>query len=224
MDQVFKNFYLNLPIKEAGENNFIGDVVNNDIYSNKFYIDLYDGKRKINTVPALYATITIRKPDHTEIIDNCKFENAKHGQLSYVLPQGAVSMEGVHFATIELYSQGNRMTSAQLTYNVKEELSHQEGITSVDEYPILTQLIIDTQSFYDEVHGGEQVRIENEEYRKLNEKARKMDEESRRGTIRTLEDFYNSLESINRVPYFINGGDFSDEFPQEGKNLDGGDF
>ena len=157
------------------------------------------------------CTVTFKLSDNTVVVGEVQITDATNGKLQYELGTSEISVAGNVLATLEFYGVNNeRLSSPQFTFKVIAELGSDEAIQSVDDYNILSRLLIAGQNeearmtreierieAEDLRDDAETIRISNEEIRIENENNR----ETRLSNIETSINTINNV-TIPNIKYY----------------------
>lgn len=123
-----------------------------DVYI--FNITMYDDTSIANLSSVSSVTITFLKSDNNSVVGEAIISDVSNGLITYQLGTSEISQAGNVLATVELYgSNGERLTSNQFQFTVRQQLNDGTGVTSTTEYPILTDLISQTQDIINNTDG-----------------------------------------------------------------------
>jgi hypothetical protein len=180
-----------------------------DVYMLKFTI--LKRKTIVDLSAVTNCTITFKLSDNTVVVGEVQITDATNGKLQYELGTSEISVAGNVLATLEFYGVNNeRLSSPQFTFKVIAELGSDEAIQSVDDYNILSRLLIAGQNengrMVREIErinaekdrdDAEIIRIDNEEIRVDNENNR----ETRLSNIETSINTINNV-TIPNIKYY----------------------
>lgn len=130
-----------------------------------YYLEftIYNGRKLYNLIGVTDITITFKKADGNTAIGFVNILDAENGRIGYLMGSQEITCAGKLIATIELYgADGERITSPEIEFNVKDQLDDGNAITSTTEYGVLTTLMTEEGIRVNQ----ENQRVENEEYRK----------------------------------------------------------
>lgn len=131
------------------------------------YIEFVQGDTKVNILeieltrnnePLDLKGTTIamifKKADGNTVIGCAQIIVPERGQIRYKLGTQEIAYPGKANATVQIYGQtGERLTSAEFDYYVREQLDDGQAIESTTEYPILTDLIAELSALKPEGEG-----------------------------------------------------------------------
>lgn len=138
LKQIF--FDLDLSVKNIN----LGPIKEKNFNTIQLIMNVVDKGKPIDISEAIYAQITIRRPDGTNSNSLAVMDESK---IHYILEPNAVTQLGVHEAELQLYGGDNKlMISSTFHYNVLESLYDETGITEQEEYPILVALITQVEN------------------------------------------------------------------------------
>jgi hypothetical protein len=135
-----KTFNLSLDIRKLNPKTAF-EVVTNDIDGNKVNITLIDNGSPFDITGATLATLTVLKPDGTYHVSNATISSATGGQLTIILADEAIDVSGQCQATIEVYKNTQRITSARFYYTAIAGLADEADPSGDSSYPVLLDLI-----------------------------------------------------------------------------------
>ncbi len=176
-DNLKKNYFAQLDIQNDFDKH-IGVVKLNETDSISLNINLIENGKMFDLSTASYATISIIKPDLTFNNGYCEIVDALNGKLSYLLPTNTVNQIGIFRGEVQVFNNTSMISTAAFSYEVKNSLLRDEGVTTQPEYPILVNLISQVNTAV----AAETIRIGAETTRVNQETARAI-EESGRATV-----------------------------------------
>lgn len=212
---------LTLDMHDSSTKN-IGVLVQNDVDSNVLRINLMHNGSYFNLSGANTVKINIRNNHYLVETALCKIVDPEKGYIEYTLGDRAIAVRGLYRGEVEVYSDTSVATSQTMSYIIRNKLDINGDPSKDPAYPLLTQLMLDYSSAEETRKSNEIVRVENENERIYNEHSRVGEEEYRRAFLREMQGFLSSLENINRLPYYFDGGYFGEEY--SGREINGGDF
>lgn len=132
-------------------------------------IRLSDGSKAFDYYGYTNIVLKVLKADGTSYIDsegeNVVATSPEDGIVTVILGGQATAAAGLNQAVIEIYADGDRMTSARLIYEVFEELPVDEtALVSEVDYPVLQNLMLTMENGY--VTRAEQAADEAEMWAK----------------------------------------------------------
>lgn len=193
-----KEFDVILCIKKKTEQESF-EVVQGDSKSNLVRIYLTDGLEPYNLAGAS-VEIVFRKADGTTVQQTeqtgVTIINAAKGQLQCILKTNTIACPGPVSAEVRVIDTETLLTSSWFDFYVRKSLINDETIESTDEFPILTELITETNGLVSRVEQIEKQvpetvvqRIDDLELNKLSKDGDSSD------TAVTFEDY-----SVNTPP------------------------
>ena len=154
-------------------------VVTNDIGGNVVDVALVNNGKTFDITGYTNITFTARKPNNTFYVDsegeNVTVMDEVKGRLTLILPHAAIDIPGVYTATIEVYCDTTRITSARFNYTAIAGLA--DGLEPSDDpnIPLLQQLILDVNEAVTNVNeavAAEDLRADAEAARVVAETGR----------------------------------------------------
>lgn len=135
-------------------------------------IRLSDGSKAFDYYGYTNIVLKVLKADGTSYIDsegeNVVATSPEDGIVTVILGGQATAAAGLNQAVIEIYADGDRMTSARLIYEVFEELPVDEAaLVSEVDYPVLQNLMLTMENGY--VTRAEQAADEAEMWAKASQ-------------------------------------------------------
>lgn len=142
---IFKTFLSALQIKGEKVKN-LGNIVQNDRGSNKFILRLSDGTKPVDLTDYSVITVTVVKPDKTLCVDSTPCDRIEvldeyNGEISIVLHDNAIDVAGECTATVEVYEDDRKMSSARFMYTVTPDLAEGADPTGEASFPVLQNLV-----------------------------------------------------------------------------------
>ena len=140
----------------------------------------------------------ILKPDGTKVITLCQILDEENGLVAVGLNNQCLSVVGEVRCELVVQSESQVLYSPVLIYNVVDNLFDldNEVITSQNEYPLLSQLIVQVQNVENDLEALELIIETNELDRNNNEEIRKNNEQLRQ---EYLEKIKEDLIEINDI-------------------------
>lgn len=140
----------------------------------------------------------ILKPDGTKVITLCQILDEENGLVAVGLNNQCLSVVGEVRCELIVQSESQVLYSPVLIYNVVDNLFDldNEVITSQNEYPVLSQLIVQVQNVENDLEDLEKIIETNELDRNNNEEIRKNNEQIRQ---EYLEKIKKDLIEINDI-------------------------
>ena len=140
----------------------------------------------------------ILKPDGTKVITLCQILDEENGLVAVGLNNQCLSAIGEVRCELIVQSESQVLYSPVLIYNVIDNLFDldNEAITSQNEYPVLSQLIVQVQNVENDLEALELIIETNELDRNNNEEIRKNNEQLRQ---EYLEKIKEDLIEINDI-------------------------
>lgn len=137
--------------------------------------------------------VRVTKPDLTTITDSATITGLN--TAVWELKLGAISVAGSCSISIYVYENTERLTFGTLKYKV---ISDREvgNVVSQPEYPILTQLIADTQAAVAESNQTNDNISVMEQQRTTNEQLRQQNETTRNSEFNNIKNEYSSIKGI----------------------------
>lgn len=167
-------------------------VVTHDSNGNKLNITLVDSGKPFGITGYTNITFTVKKPDNTYYIDSegerLIVKDATKGKISVVLGDAAINVPGMCQATVEVYEDTRRITSARFYFTVIAGLQDGLDPSSDSAIPLLQQLIIDVENLNEVVETTEGKRVTAENGRTTAEAGRASAESIRATTESTRKE------------------------------------
>lgn len=140
----------------------------------------------------------ILKPDGTNVVTLCQILDEENGLVAVGLNDQCLSAIGEVRCELSIQSESQVLYSPVLIYNVVDNLFDldNEVITSQNEYPVLSQLIVQVQNVENDLEALELIIETNELDRNSNEEIRKNNEQLRQ---EYLEKVKEDLIEINDI-------------------------
>lgn len=140
----------------------------------------------------------ILKPDGTNVVTLCQILDEENGLVAVGLNNQCLSAIGEVRCELSIQSESQVLYSPVLIYNVVDNLFDldNEVITSQNEYPVLSQLIVQVQNVENDLEALELIIETNELDRNSNEEIRKNNEQLRQ---EYLEKVKEDLIEINDI-------------------------
>lgn len=140
----------------------------------------------------------ILKPDGTNVVTLCQILDEENGLVAVGLNNQCLSAIGEVRCELSIQSESQVLYSPVLIYNVVDNLFDldNEVITSQNEYPVLSQLIVQVQNVENDLEALELIIENNELDRNSNEEIRKNNEQLRQ---EYLEKVKEDLIEINDI-------------------------
>lgn len=140
----------------------------------------------------------ILKPDGTNVVTLCQILDEENGLVAVGLNNQCLSAIGEVRCELSIQSESQVLYSPVLIYNVVDNLFDldSEVITSQNEYPVLSQLIVQVQNVENDLEALELIIETNELDRNSNEEIRKNNEQLRQ---EYLEKVKEDLIEINDI-------------------------
>lgn len=147
-----KIFNTTLSVKEGASRGVLRGIVQHDTL-NEVNIRLSDGAKAFDYYGYTNIIFKVLKPDGTSHIDsegeNVVATSPEDGIVTVNLCGQATSAAGLCQSVIEIYSDGEKMTTARFNYEVFEELGVDEtSVVSETDYPVLQNLMFSMENGY----------------------------------------------------------------------------
>lgn len=147
-----KIFNTTLSVKEGASRGVLRGIVQHDTL-NEVNIRLSDGAKAFDYYGYTNIIFKVLKPDGTSHIDsegeNVVATSPEDGIVTVNLCGQATSADGLCQSVIEIYSDGEKMTTARFNYEVFEELGVDEtSVVSETDYPVLQNLMFSMENGY----------------------------------------------------------------------------
>lgn len=171
-----KRFNTTVNVKEGANRTVLTGIVQYDTL-NIVDILLTDGQGAFDYTGYDNIIFKVLKPDGSTYItsesDDVIATNPAVGIITVILTGSATAVTGVCQSVLELYSNGEKMSTARLNYEVFSNLEVDEDyIPTAHEYPVLQNLIMDLSSLEAAINTAEAARVEAENVRIEAETAR----------------------------------------------------
>lgn len=141
-------------IRRYSEENLL---VSNDNQVYTFNITLTNANTTVDLTSIDRIIIKFNKPDNTKVEyssldgDRLQITDAPNGIITYQLGTQEIAKEGDVVSELSLYgSNGERITSCQFTFKVRQDIDLDGAIESTNEFNTLTTLILDTNELHDQ--------------------------------------------------------------------------
>lgn len=140
----------------------------------------------------------ILKPDGTNVVTLCQILDEENGLVAVGLNDQCLSAIGEVRCELSIQSESQVLYSPVLIYNVVDNLFDldNEVITSQNEYPVLSQLIVQVQNVENDLEALELIIETNELDRNSNEEIRKNNEQLRQEYLKKVKE---DLIEINDI-------------------------
>lgn len=198
-----KDYYVQLNIQDDFDKH-IGVVKLNETDSIVLNINLVQNGKPFDISTASCVTMGVIKPDGNFNNGYCEIVDGLAGKIKYTLPVNCVNQTGVFRGEVQAFNNTSMISTAAFSYEVKNSLLRDEGVTTQPEYPILIQLIDDVQEAVEEEAGrvtAEQGRVTAETGRVNAESARVTTESDRASaeTTRVSQENTRKSQETSRV-------------------------
>lgn len=152
MRTIKKIFNTTVSVKEGASRNILRGIVQHDTL-NEVNIRLSDGSKAFDYYGYTSIIFKVLKADGTSYIDsegeNVIATSPEDGIVTVILKGQATAAAGLCQAVIEIYADGEKMTTARLNYEVFEELGvDEDAVASEDDYPVLQNLMFSMENGY----------------------------------------------------------------------------
>ena len=141
-----KSFNTTVSVKDGTSRSVLKGIVQHDTL-NEVNIRLTDGTRPFDYTGYTNIILKVRKADGTSYVDsegNSVIATNPSGGLITVLLKGqATAAVGLCQCVIEIYADGEKMTTARLNYEVSDALGTGEDAASESQYPAFQKLLSD---------------------------------------------------------------------------------
>lgn len=154
-----KIFSFRIDIKKKIQNEYF-ETVQNDVESNVLRITLINGAAPYNLY-GLNVNIIFKKSDGTRVMQEVTKTNDVQGQIECVLKSNTIACAGIVEAEIKIMEGIKLLTSAKFEFYVRETLLTDDAVESTNEFPVLMQLINETNELIEEVRQIEEQVPEN---------------------------------------------------------------
>lgn len=155
-----KEFNIVLDIKKKSEQEPF-EVVQGDTLSNLLNISLVDGLDPYDLTGTNIEIIFSKSDGKTVQQTDIVMINELDGRLQCTLKTNTTASPGKVIAEVRILSDEILLTSARFEFYVRKSLINDETIESTNEFPILTQLITETNGLIDQVNQIEKQVPEN---------------------------------------------------------------
>lgn len=178
-----KVFNTSVSVKEGASRSVLRGIIQYDTL-NEVNVRLSDGSKAFDYSGHDNIIFKVLKADGTTYIDaegvRVMATSPEDGIVTLILAGQATTAAGLCQSVIEIYSAGEKMTTARFNYEVFGALEVDEDATmSEPEYPALQNLMKDLSALEAAIEGAEAQRETAEEERVAAEEARKEAEERR---------------------------------------------
>jgi hypothetical protein len=191
---IIKNIDFTLNLIDRKTRNLNIDFVVGDTKSSMFTITLVS--KTALSFDGVTAEVIFKKADDNVVVGTASIVNNK---IQYILGTNEISYPGTVYASVEIYgSNGERLTTPEFYFNVKESLDSDESVTSTTEYPILTQLINEVSdiSSNESARQSQELSRQNEETSRANAELARVTAENDRVAAETdREDTFQNLKT-----------------------------
>ena len=140
------------------------EVVQGDSQSNLLNISMTDGLEPYD-LTGTTAEIVFYKSDSTTVQQTQESGvvvlNAPEGKIQCTLKTNTIACPGKVIAEIRISSDEILLTSARFEFYVRKSLINDKTIESTDEFPVLTQLMSETNKMIEQVNQIEKQVPEN---------------------------------------------------------------
>lgn len=221
MDKIFT---FTLDILQSVQTKSVADIKTNDLNTAYFNVQVIRGRQTYDLTGSTIS-LNIEKPDGTLVLIDGSLLDEKNGQVQFALVKQAYLVAGRHKAEVMIRFAENQISvSKTFYYTVEKGILDDQVLESRDEWGNLAQAIKAGDILTDSAIDMMQKAEVNEPIRIENEKIRQVNEISRQYVYDEFRNIVNTSETINRVPYLLDGGDFGDDSEPVDKVVDGGDF
>lgn len=173
-----KEFDILLDIKKSNKIGYI-EVVQGDSFSNVFNITLTNGLNAFN-LTGTNVEIVFSKSDGTTVQQtDIAILNEITGKIQCVLKTNTIACPGKVAAEVRVLEGETLLTSTRFEFYVRKALMNDDTIESTNEFPLLTQLLNETNEALTEMEEAEELRNTNEVTRQDNETTRQSNETDR---------------------------------------------
>ena len=141
------------------------------------------------------VTADVLKPDGTEVVVLCQILDEEKGVVAVGLTNQCLMVPGEVRCELTVRSNTQTLYSPVLIYNVNDNLfdMDDEDLTSLDEYPVLTQLISEVQTIQQTLYALEVLIQTNEADRDSNENIRQENEDARQRYITQVKEQFSQM-------------------------------
>lgn len=141
-----KSFHTTVSVKDGTSRSVLKGIVQHDTL-NEVNIRLTDGSRPFDYTGYTNIILRVRKADGTSYVDSEGNDviaaNPSGGLIAVILKGQATAAVGLCQCVIEIYADGEKMTSARLNYEVTDSLGTGEDAASESQYPAFQKLLSD---------------------------------------------------------------------------------
>ena len=228
----------------------VATIKTNDLNTAVFNIQVTRGQYPFDLTDA-EVRLNIEKPDQTLVLQNdATFPNRKNGQVQFTLSKQAYVLAGTHRAEVMIVFHKDTSREVSVTkefyYRVERGVLDDQVLQSRDEWTYLEKAVWAGENELERIEAekiriqnenqrianentriaNEDERVKNEYYRELYETIRHGNERDRVHTYNALLDVLNTMERLERFPYFIDCGDldYEEDTGQYDFFLDGGEL
>lgn len=228
----------------------VATIKTNDLNTAVFNIQITRGQYPFDLTGA-EVRLNIEKPDQTLVLQNdAAFPNRESGQVQFTLSKQAYVLAGTHRAEIMVVFHKDTSKEVSVTkefyYRVERGVLDDQVLQSRDEWTYLEKAIWVGENELERIEAektriqnenqrianenirikNEDERVKNEYYREIYESSRQRNERDRVHTYNALLDVLNTIERLERFPYFIDCGDldYEEDTGEYDFFLDGGEL
>ena len=141
-----KTFNTTVSVKDGTSRNVLRGIVQYDTL-NEVNIHLFDGSKAFNYEGYTNIIFRVLKADGTSYVDSegnhVIATNPTGGIVTVILKGQATAAVGLCQCVVEIYANGEKMTSARLSYEVSDSLGTGEDAASESQYPAFQKLLSD---------------------------------------------------------------------------------
>ena len=141
-----KVFNTTVSVKDGTSRNVLRGIVQYDTL-NEVNIHLFDGSKAFNYEGYTNIIFRVLKADGTSYVDSegnhVIATNPPGGIVTVILKGQATAAVGLCQCVVEIYANGEKMTSARLSYEVSDSLGTGEDAASESQYPAFQKLLSD---------------------------------------------------------------------------------
>lgn len=182
-----KEFDIILDIKKSYKTERF-EVVQGDSYSNVLNITLVDGLHSYD-LTGTTVEIVFSKSDGTTVQQtDITIINESRGRIQCILKTNTIASPGKVIAEVRVLDGDVLLTSTRFEFYVRRSLINDETIESTNEFPLLTQLIAETNDLIERV-GDIEAQVPEEVVNNLN----------------ALADYVNDLAGEGRTTETVKG-------------------
>jgi len=117
-------------------------LVSNDTKAYLFDFSIVEKRKPYDLSDISLISIVFKRKDGQPVYSECTIDDAANGKVSYLVKTTEISVPGTVVAELQFYgSDGERLTSVNFTFKVRDALDSGDGVVSDTNYPILTDLI-----------------------------------------------------------------------------------